>query len=372
MSLKQKTDLAEILKLLGESRTRATYGAVADVIGCSARRLGAMLGPRRPQASWVVSHHTNMPIGYTGDELHRDLKTNSHIITGAAELRQLLYRYRNISRQAGNRLDSQNDTLNVTPRIKNWQQFEKLIAEVYRRLGYRVIERGGAKPDGGVDLEIHKDNRRSLVQCKYWTSERVGVAIVRELFGVMHHEKADGAIVACAGRFTPDAQQFANANGMVLVDNRTLKHMLKQTRTDPDKFLKIRSGSRLAQFIRRGVGQIGLILLFSVLLVPVILYVTEKINSNLASIQGTGNQQVSKASMDTLNKSIDESGLSVVDPLIQGVQISRQSSESTTAFENWYKPPKDCVASVSNPKPDLVACANHRIRSRREFIESQR
>ncbi len=34
----------------------------------------------------------------------------------------------------------------------DWFQFEKLVGLVYRKLGYRVTRRGGANPDGGIDL----------------------------------------------------------------------------------------------------------------------------------------------------------------------------------------------------------------------------
>jgi restriction system protein len=34
----------------------------------------------------------------------------------------------------------------------SWIEFEQLIAEAFRRRGYAVSERGGPKPDGGIDL----------------------------------------------------------------------------------------------------------------------------------------------------------------------------------------------------------------------------
>ena len=36
-----------------------------------------------------------------------------------------------------------------------WREFEGLAAETFRRQGYRVVERGGDGPDGGVDLEAY-------------------------------------------------------------------------------------------------------------------------------------------------------------------------------------------------------------------------
>jgi hypothetical protein len=34
----------------------------------------------------------------------------------------------------------------------DWFQFEKLVGLAYRKLGYTVTRRGGANPDGGIDL----------------------------------------------------------------------------------------------------------------------------------------------------------------------------------------------------------------------------
>lgn len=75
----------------------------------------------------------------------------------------------------------------------NWAEFEGLVAEAFRQKGYRVVERGGAGPDGGVDLELYLGKDKYLVQCKHWRTYQVGVAIVRELYGVMAAEGAVGA-----------------------------------------------------------------------------------------------------------------------------------------------------------------------------------
>jgi hypothetical protein len=48
----------------------------------------------------------------------------------------------------------------------DWFQFEKLVGLAYRNLGYQVTRRGGANPDGGIDLVIQKDDQRSAVQWK--------------------------------------------------------------------------------------------------------------------------------------------------------------------------------------------------------------
>ena len=48
----------------------------------------------------------------------------------------------------------------------SWREFELLVGEAYRQRGYRVIEIGGAGPDGGVDLVLLKGSEKFFVQCK--------------------------------------------------------------------------------------------------------------------------------------------------------------------------------------------------------------
>ncbi len=107
-----------------------------------------------------------------------------------------------------------------------WREFEGLVAETFRRQGYRVVERGGQGPDGGVDLELHMGSDKYLVQCKQWKAQKVGVAIVRELYGVMAAEKAVGGFVVTSGSFTEEAQSFAEGRSIELFDTCKLRTLI--------------------------------------------------------------------------------------------------------------------------------------------------
>lgn len=67
----------------------------------------------------------------------------------------------------------------------SWRQFEMLVGEAYRLQGYRVTETGGGEADGGIDLALTKGSEKFLVQCKQGKAYKVGVDVVRELYGVM-------------------------------------------------------------------------------------------------------------------------------------------------------------------------------------------
>lgn len=108
----------------------------------------------------------------------------------------------------------------------SWREFEGLVAETFRRQGYRVVERGGDGPDGGVDVELHMGSDKYLVQCKQWKSQKVGVATVRELYGVMTAKRAVGAFVVASGTFTDEAKSFADGRAIKLFDARKLRSMI--------------------------------------------------------------------------------------------------------------------------------------------------
>ncbi len=111
-----------------------------------------------------------------------------------------------------------------------WRQFEELVAEAYRRQGYSVVENTSAGPDGGVDIRIHKAGETHLVQCKQWRSSKIGVNVVRELYGVMTAESATSGIVVCSGMYTEEAKNFAADKPIDLVDGRQLERLIANVR----------------------------------------------------------------------------------------------------------------------------------------------
>ena len=110
----------------------------------------------------------------------------------------------------------------------SWQQFEKLVGEAFRLQGYSVSETGGGGADGGVDLALKKGGEKFLVQCKQWRAFKVGVDVVRELYGVMAAKGATGGFVVTSGRYTAEATSFASGRNVRLIDGPQLHAMLKQ------------------------------------------------------------------------------------------------------------------------------------------------
>jgi len=131
----------------------------------------------------------------------------------------------------GQLLEKQKDIGSI--RSVSWREFEELIAEAYRRKGYGVAETGGGGADGGVDLVLRKNGEHLLVQCKNWRMEKVGVKIVRELYGVVAAKGATGGIVICSGTFTREARSFVTGKPLELIDGTQLARMVEEVKKTP-------------------------------------------------------------------------------------------------------------------------------------------
>ncbi|PKO79064.1 MAG: restriction endonuclease [Betaproteobacteria bacterium HGW-Betaproteobacteria-15] len=121
----------------------------------------------------------------------------------------------------------------------SWREFEKLVGEGFRLQGYQVVETGGGGADGGIDLVLTKPGKNGgekfLVQCKQWRAYKVGVDVVRELYGVMAAKGATGGFVVTSGRFTDEAISFANGRNVTLVDGPKLHGLLRQAQAGADR-----------------------------------------------------------------------------------------------------------------------------------------
>lgn len=112
----------------------------------------------------------------------------------------------------------------------DWREFESLVEESFRLRGYAVRRLGGDGPDGGVDLVLQRGSEKVLVQCKQWRAQRVGVSVVRELYGVMAARGAAAGIVVTSGSFTPDAVEFARGRNVQLIEGPALFEMIREAR----------------------------------------------------------------------------------------------------------------------------------------------
>lgn len=120
-------------------------------------------------------------------------------------------------------------------RSMDWFQFEKLVEHIYKKKGYIVTRRGGANPDGGIDLIVKKDGQCAAVQCKQWKTWNVGVKAIREFLGALTDAGIQKGIFITVRGYTGEARQLAEKHGIEILNETGLARMLDATdgRFDP-------------------------------------------------------------------------------------------------------------------------------------------
>ncbi len=121
----------------------------------------------------------------------------------------------------------------------DWKRFEALTAAYYKHLGYRA-ETIQCGPDGGIDVKLFRGDAptpAAIVQCKAWTSRPVGVKPVRELLGVMVHNKVETGVFLTTSGFTADAVEFAKGHKIALGTGEQLLGKLKALPDEPRRQL---------------------------------------------------------------------------------------------------------------------------------------
>jgi hypothetical protein len=114
-------------------------------------------------------------------------------------------------------------------------QFEELVAETYRALGY-TAKVSGKSGDHGVDIYLTTENgHRWIVQCKRYR-DPVGEEVVRGLYGSLMHERAEHAILVTTADITPPAERWARGKAIDLVDGPRFLRMIAEAsrRMQPD------------------------------------------------------------------------------------------------------------------------------------------
>lgn len=101
------------------------------------------------------------------------------------------------------------------------QAFEALVARLFKAYGHNV-ELVGGHSDHGVDIVVRNEGgEKWIVQCKRYSGS-VGEPVLRDLYGTMLHENAQGAYLITTGTFTQGAIQWAAEKPIILYDGEAL------------------------------------------------------------------------------------------------------------------------------------------------------
>jgi len=131
------------------------------------------------------------------------------------------------------------------------RQFEELVAELLANFGWEVTLTPKTK-DGGYDIfAIAKNiapgvNAAWVIECKRYMRERkVGVEIVRALYGAKTSFDGVNAMLATTSSFTRGAQQFKSSRyNLELRDYAGVVEWLEAYRLNPDGTLYIQDPNR--------------------------------------------------------------------------------------------------------------------------------
>lgn len=109
-------------------------------------------------------------------------------------------------------------------------EFEEMMAELCRRIGYDVRETQKSR-DGGVDLYVKRDTGTGIesviIQCKHYPNGTVGVDKVRELYGVlMSKAEISRAVLITSGYFSSTAINFSNSVNLKLINGDELRGIM--------------------------------------------------------------------------------------------------------------------------------------------------
>jgi len=109
--------------------------------------------------------------------------------------------------------------------ISGWE-FEKIIAELFKKLGHTVSTTKGSG-DEGIDLFLEKEGLQAGVQCKRWKT-MIGQGVIREFYGSLIHAKLRKGFVITTDRFSKAAKDFVRGKPIVLIDREELRRIISE------------------------------------------------------------------------------------------------------------------------------------------------
>ncbi|QBY46573.1 restriction endonuclease (plasmid) [Arsenophonus nasoniae] len=114
-------------------------------------------------------------------------------------------------------------------RTLSWREFEEFVRELFKSKGFEAqTTKYGL--DNVKDIILQKDGMKAIAQCKHWKTEQVGIAVAREMIGVLEADKeATHVFLVTSGSFSNDAILFRQqvADRLTLIDgNEIVNHFL--------------------------------------------------------------------------------------------------------------------------------------------------
>jgi hypothetical protein len=121
----------------------------------------------------------------------------------------------------------EHDEIVAAIRGLSWEGYFALVGDIFRREGYEVF--GGEGPDGDViDMELLRGAERMLVSCQLRGLDPIGVEPLNEMARVAQRNDARGVFVVSDGEFAIEAWDFADGQGITLIDREILTGLVME------------------------------------------------------------------------------------------------------------------------------------------------
>lgn len=112
-------------------------------------------------------------------------------------------------------------------------EFERFIADLFRKLSYQKVEVTPGSGDQGVDVLAEKDGVRYAIQCKCYSSDLGNTPVQEVNTGKMIYHCHVGVVVTNR-YFTQSAREAAKATGVLLWDRSKLESLISQVQVTTD------------------------------------------------------------------------------------------------------------------------------------------
>lgn len=147
----------------------------------------------------------------------KKLQKNEELKKVLAEKNKYLYNKNIESKNKSEKL-----TLN---KVKTGNEFEHFLRQLFSSLGYNAVITK-ASNDQGADLVIEKNNQKTVVQAKFYSS-KVSNKAIQEVIASKLYYKADNCMVVTNNDFTHSAYELARVNMVTLINGIELKNMIE-------------------------------------------------------------------------------------------------------------------------------------------------
>lgn len=104
---------------------------------------------------------------------------------------------------------------------------EKIIANMYGRIGYRVLEVTSPSNDFGADIILKRKKIKYVVQVKKYTeSNKISREDIQKLQGAKEHYRANGMKFVTTGFYTLQALDYAHGHRIETIDGDELINLM--------------------------------------------------------------------------------------------------------------------------------------------------